>query len=528
MTSAGLTSGHDLATAQLKKREETRLEQRRVRSKLVAATVFAVVFMSVEVAGGILAGSLAIVTDAAHLFTDVANFITAIMASHLSETPASSKHSYGLVRAEVLSALINTGVIVVLAAYLIYEAIRRIVSWCQGTAEPIDGFLMMVIAIIGVLFNIVLMLIFGHEHAHAHGGHDHGGHSHGGHSHAGHSHANGHSHSHDEEEAGHGHGHSHDDDHHHEEEEEEGEEAEEDHGGHAGHLHHRGRHHSTSSHGSHHSHGGGRSSRHASHDSTHSHDSHSHGRKSRSSTSTSEKGGLLEPNEVVTVTTTYGSLPATHHDSHDSHDAHEHDEEQLSGSATKLTGPKKKKKKKKAKKHRNINLEAAHLHVITDLVQSIGVALAGVLIYFKPHWQVVDPICTILFSIAICYSVVSMLAKSTHVLLEGVPEGVDPDDLHDKLRAIDGVTDVHDLHIWMLSIGRPLVTVHIKAADPDVAMKEAQAIFTKAGIDHITIQIQRDECLPNECAHPCVSVACVSTSSQDGNSPGRGGGCTYL
>eukprot|EP00952_Eustigmatos_sp_NYUAD-ZCMA_P000538 2078-Eustigmatos_ZCMA.PRE.1 len=64
--------------------------------------------------------------DAAHLFTDVGNFISAIIASYLAEQPASSKHSYGMVRAEVLSALINTGVIVLLAAYLCYEGVRRI------------------------------------------------------------------------------------------------------------------------------------------------------------------------------------------------------------------------------------------------------------------------------------------------------------------------------------------------------------------------------------------------------------------
>ena len=532
-------AGIQLLNHHQQKRADARLEQRRVRSKLIAATVFAVVFMSVEIAGGVLAGSLAIVTDAAHLFTDVANFITAIMASHLSETPSTSKHSYGLVRAEVLSALINTGVIVVLAAYLIYEGIHRIVAWFQGTAEPIDGFLMMVVAIIGVIFNIALMLIFGHEHGHSHGGGG-GGHSHshplephGDHNHwLGHTHGAGHAGEKEDEDED-------EEEHHHHDEEEGG----------------RGHSHSSHSHGP---------SRHASHDSTHSHHSHaSHGTtKSRaSSTSTSEKGTLLVDEEegkggregeaggAVVVSTTYGSLPsAGHHHHHHG----EEGEEELTGSATHLTkglgrqeegevkitttrkkyshhhhhDKKKKKKKKKKRKHRNINLEAAHLHVITDLVQSIGVALAGITIYFKPHWQVVDPICTILFSIVICYSVVSMLAKSTHVLLEGVPEGVDPDLLHDKLRAIEGVTDVHDLHVWMLSVGRPLVTVHIKAADPDVAMKQAQAVFTQAGIDHITIQIQRDECLPNECAHPCVSVACVSTSPGS-TSPGRGG-CTYL
>jgi len=275
-------AGMQLLTQHQQKRADTRLEQRRVRCKLIAATVFAVVFMSVEIAGGLLAGSLAIVTDAAHLFTDVANFITAIMASHLSETPSTSKHSYGLVRAEVLSALINTGVIVVLAAYLIYEGIYRIVAWCKGTAEPIDGFLMMVVAIMGVVFNIALMLIFGHEHGHAHdhshggGGHSHGGHSHshGGHSHAGHGPSHGgHSHEGEEEDTG-----------------EEGHELEHHHHHHGHDEEEGGRGHSHSSH----SRG---PSRHASHDSTHSHHSHGTTKSRASSTSTSENGTLLVDEE---------------------------------------------------------------------------------------------------------------------------------------------------------------------------------------------------------------------------------------
>ncbi len=114
------------------------------------------------------------------------------------------------------------------------------------------------------------------------------------------------------------------------------------------------------------------------------------------------------------------------------------------------------------------------------------------------------------------------------------------------------MTDVHDLHIWMLSVGRHIVTVHMKAVDtefvrlscrvgraprgrfpthhstthqnhPPQAMREAQALFVSAGIDHITIQMQKDDCLPDECDHPCVSVAC--TSHSPGGSPG---GCTYV
>jgi len=166
-----------------------------------------------------------------------------------------------------------------------------------------------------------------------------------------------------------------------------------------------------------------------------------------------EKEGLLEGNG----TSGYGATNGHSHDHHD-HDQHDHG---------------------KSKKKKNINLEAAHLHVITDLVQSIGVALAGVIIYFRPDWQIVDPIITIIFSVLIVFSTLRMLQKSTHVLLEGVPEGVDPESLRAKLLAIDGVSDVHDLHVWMLSIDRPLVTVHLKAVDTAAALKAAHDVFAK-------------------------------------------------
>lgn len=396
------------------KKPDEHEKQRRVRAKLYSATVFAFIFMVIEIVGGILAGSLAVVTDAAHLFTDVAGFIGGIIGSYLAEQPASNTLSYGLVRAEVLSALINTGVIVVLAAYLVYEGVRRIMSWFNGTADPIDGRLMMIVAIIGVIFNIALMAIFGHEHGH---GHDHGhGHSHG------HSHGQGCS----SGRGGHAHDQAHEHDHNHSHDEEDGHEHDHGHG-----------------HGHDHSHGG--------------------------------EGQQL----LVHGQSGYGSVGR-------------------SGSFA-----------EKPTERKNINLEAAHLHVITDLVQSVGVAIAGVVVYFKPTWQIVDPVITIIFSVLIVISTVKMLAKSTHVLLEGVPEHINPERLKQKLKAIDGVTDVHDLHIWMLSVDRPVVTVHIKASDTQQAMREAHHIFARAGIDHVTVQIQQDTCLPDECDHPCPSVACV-------------------
>jgi zinc transporter 2 len=72
----------------------------------------------------------------------------------------------------------------------------------------------------------------------------------------------------------------------------------------------------------------------------------------------------------------------------------------------------------------DVNLEAAYLHVLTDLIQSIGVAFAGLLIYLKPHWQIVDPLCTFVFSCVALYSTFPLLKKILRILLEGTPAHV--------------------------------------------------------------------------------------------------------
>ena len=70
------------------------------------------------------------------------------------------------------------------------------------------------------------------------------------------------------------------------------------------------------------------------------------------------------------------------------------------------------------------NLQAAYLHVLTDLIQSIGVAFAGLVVWVKPHWQIVDPICTFVFSILVLSYTIPLIQRITHVLMEGKPEHV--------------------------------------------------------------------------------------------------------
>lgn len=153
--------------------------------KLLIAVVLCVIFMSVEVVGGIKANSLAILTDAAHLLSDVAAFAISLFSLWAAGWEANPRQSYGFFRIEILGALVSIQLIWLLAGILVYEAIVRLIN---NTGE-VYGFLMFLVAAFGLVVNIIMALLLGHDHGHGHGhGHDHGhAHSHS-HSHSDHSH----------------------------------------------------------------------------------------------------------------------------------------------------------------------------------------------------------------------------------------------------------------------------------------------------------------------------------------------------
>jgi len=132
---------------------------------------FALFFMFVELIGGLIAGSLAIMTDAAHMLSDVSGFVVSILALHLSEQDATLEYSYGFQQAEIIGALFSIMIVWALTAVLVFEAVNRCVH-----LQEIHGEVMFIIAVIGVVVNMVLAKVLGHSHSH--GGDDHG-HSHG-------------------------------------------------------------------------------------------------------------------------------------------------------------------------------------------------------------------------------------------------------------------------------------------------------------------------------------------------------------
>lgn len=161
--------------------------------KLLIAVVLCVIFMTVEVVGGIKANSLAILTDAAHLLSDVAAFAISLFSLWAAGWEANPRQSYGFFRIEILGALVSIQMIWLLAGILVYEAIVRLIN---ETGE-VKGFLMFAVAAFGLVVNIAMALLLGHDHGHGHGhGHDHD-HGHGEHNHG---------HSHDDHHVTHSHG----------------------------------------------------------------------------------------------------------------------------------------------------------------------------------------------------------------------------------------------------------------------------------------------------------------------------------
>ncbi|KAK9053097.1 hypothetical protein SSX86_029727 [Deinandra increscens subsp. villosa] len=348
--------------------------------KLWGGVILCFIFMGVEVFGGIKANSLAILTDAAHLLSDVAAFAISLFSVWASGWEATPRQSYGFFRIEILGTLVSIQIIWLLTGILVYEAIVRLL---HGTVE-VEGGLMFGIAAFGLVVNILMMFILGHDHGHGHG----------------HSHDHGH---------GHGHGHEH--------------------------------------------------------------------------------GHVDEEVEDVNI---HGVSVTTHRHHHHSHgDDHHHDHEEHSEPLLKTSSTDQSKEKK-----RNINVQGAYLHVLGDSVQSIGVMIGAAVIWYNPNLKIIDPICTLLFSVIVLYTTINMLRDILEVLMESTPREIDATSLERGLCEIDEVVAIHELHIWAITVGKVLLACHVRIrpeADADLALdKVVDYIKREYNISHVTIQIERE------------------------------------
>jgi zinc transporter 2 len=297
-------------------------ERSKSATKLSGLIILYLIVMAVEVIGGVKANSLAVITDAAHLLTDVAGFSISLFTVWASGWEATSHQSFGYGRLEVLGALLSVQLIWLISGFLIYEAIDRILHKNAG----VNGGLMFAIALFGFIINFIMVVWLGHDHSHL-ACHDHN------------------------------------------------------------------------------------------HDHTHNHE--------REDLCATDEGG---------ETKLASSSPAN----------------------TKML---------------NINIQGAYLHVMADLIQSVGVMIAGAVIWAKPDWLVVDLICTLLFSTFVLFTTLPMLRDIFCILMESTPREISVSRLESGLKCIKGVQDVHNLHVWSLTVGKPVLSCHV-IAEPGASSTE--------------------------------------------------------
>lgn len=318
----------------------------RARKKLVVASVVCLLFVIAEVVGGWLAGSLAIMTDAAHMLSDFASFLISLFAIWVAQWLPDKRRTFGYYRAEVLGALVSVLIIWVLTGVLVYLAVIRVLS----NDFTINADIMLITAGTGLGVNILLGIILhqtGIGHNHSHGG--------GGHSHTSTSHA-------------------------------------------------------------------------------------SHNGKFES----------VSTNRIL-----------------------------RSGS---LSGK------------QNINVRAAFIHVLGDIVQSVGVLIAAYIIKYKPEWKLADPICTFLFSLLVLLTTLNILKETIHVLMEGTPKDIKYNNVKVSLEGIEGVVAAHSLHIWSLTVNKAALAVHLaieQGYDSQKVLNIAnQKLKNDFHIYHSTIQVE--------------------------------------
>ena len=149
----------------------------------------------------------------------------------------------------------------------------------------------------------------------------------------------------------------------------------------------------------------------------------------------------------------------------------------------------------RGEKDDNLNVRSAFLHVIGDMLGSVG-AIAAAILMILFGWWIADPIASIIVSVLVLVSGWRVTKDAANVLMESSPDGIDPEEIRKSLEQLDEVTDVHDLHVWSITPDEPLLSCHMTIHDhgnPDRILHNAHRILhDRFSIEHSTIQLETD------------------------------------
>ena len=143
----------------------------------------------------------------------------------------------------------------------------------------------------------------------------------------------------------------------------------------------------------------------------------------------------------------------------------------------------------------SLNVQGAWLHVLTDALGSVGAIIAGLLI-LSFGWYWADPVASAMIGVLVIYSSWALLRETVAVLMEGAPGHIDVDELREAIKALPGVTSVHDLHVWTITSGLVSMSGHVTVEDHEFTHAKTKEIrklvHDHCGIDHATIQLEAE------------------------------------
>ncbi len=146
----------------------------------------------------------------------------------------------------------------------------------------------------------------------------------------------------------------------------------------------------------------------------------------------------------------------------------------------------------------SLAVKGAYMEVVADTVGSIGVLIAGI-VTVTTGWPYADVVVAVLVALWVLPRAISLARAALRILSESSPTHIDVEELRKALCDLDGVTEVHDLHVWTLVPGKDMVTAHLTStADAAKVLDEAKAVLTARGLEHATVQIE-----PPDAADDC-------------------------
>lgn len=157
----------------------------------------------------------------------------------------------------------------------------------------------------------------------------------------------------------------------------------------------------------------------------------------------------------------------------------------------------------------NLNMRAATLHVIGDLLGSVA-AIAAAIIILTTGWTPIDPILSVVVALIIVRSAFSVVSESAHILLEGTPPGIDTREIKRDLEAaFPEIADVHHIHAWSINQERTMMTLHARATEsgaPEIIARRIKDRLRETfGIAHATVEVEYQNCADQAADKPRAS-----------------------